>query len=321
MKKIVVTGAAGQIGSELIPELRKKYGDENVVAVGHKTPIPDDVKNAGPSDIFEVADYEQVEGVLARHRPDAMFHLSSVLSALAEEDRDSGFDANIKGLHNVLEASVRTGLKQLLIPSSIAAFGPDAPRIDTPDETTLRPNTLYGISKVFTELMGDYYDGKLGIDFRGARLPGVISWKVEPTAGTTDYAVAVFYGAIREKHYTCYLAPDTSLPMMYMPDTIQALITLAEADLAGALGKSHYNVNSMSFTPTEIFDVIKKRIPDLTIDYQVDPVRQAIAESWPDSMDDSNARADWGWKPTYGLEAMVDDMLVNLGMKLADEDS
>ena len=319
MERIVVTGAAGQIGSELVPELRRVYGNENVVAAGHKTPIPGDIREAGPYTYFEVSDYAQVEELLKRHEADTVFHLSSILSALAEERRELAFEVNVRGLHNVLEVAKRTGVKRVIVPGSIANFGPTAPRDGTPDDTAQKPNTLYGISKVFAELMGEYYNSKLGMNCRGVRLPGIISWKTEPTAGTTDYAVAVFYGALRQKHYTCYLKPDTRLPMMYMPDAIRSLIEIAEADLPGPNSRAHYNVNSMSFTPTELFDAIRRRIPELTVGYEIDPVRQAIAESWPDSLDDSAARDDWAWKPIYDIASVVEDMLENLRHKLAGE--
>ena len=317
MERIVVTGASGQIGSELVPELRRIYGDENVVAAGHKTPIPGDIREAGPYTYFEVSEYGQVEELLKRHEADTVFHLSSILSALAEEQRELAFEVNVRGLYNVLEASERTGIKRVIVPGSIANFGPAAPRDGTRDDTAQRPNTFYGISKVFAELMSEYYNGKLGMNCRGVRLPGIISWKTEPTAGTTDYAVAVFYGAIRQKHYTCYLEPDTRLPMMYMPDAIRSLIEIAEAELPALNSRAHYNVNSMSFTPTELFDAIKRRIPELTVDHEIDPVRQAIAESWPDSLDDSAARDDWAWEPIYDIDLVVDDMLKNLGHKMA----
>ena len=199
----------------------------------------------------------------------------------------------------------------------IAAFGAGTPLDNTPNDTIQRPSTLYGISKVFGELMGDYYFHKLGLDVRGVRLPGIISWKTEPTAGTTDYAVAIFYGAIRDQSYTCYLEPDTRLPMMYMPDAILSLVKLAEADVAGLKHHSDFNVNSMSFTPTELYEAINARVPEFTMSYEIDPMRQAIADSWPNSLDDSAAREEWGWQPEYDLDAMVDDMLENLRKKLA----
>ena len=317
MERIVVTGAAGQIGSELVPELRRVYGNENVVAAGHKNPLPEDIKETGPCTYFEVSDYKQVTDLLNKHEADTVFHLSSVLSALAEETRELAFEVNVRGLHNILEGSKQNGVKRVIVPGSIANFGPTAPRDLTPNDTIQKPNTLYGISKVFAELMGEYYNGKFGMHCRGVRLPGIISWKTEPTAGTTDYAVAVFYDAIREKHYTCYLEPDTRLPMMYMPDAIRSLIDLAKADLPDSNNRVHYNVHSMSFTPSELFDAIRHRIPELTIDYEIDPVRQAIAESWPDSLDDSDAREDWDWKPTYDMDSMIMDMLGNLRQKIA----
>ena len=205
----------------------------------------------------------------------------------------------------------------MIIPSSIAAFGEDTPRENTPNDTLQRPTTVYGISKVLGELMGNYYYSKLGLDVRGVRLPGLISWKTEPTAGTTDYAVAIFYGAIRENSYRCYLRPDTRLPMMYMDDATQAMIDVAEADLVGLKHHADFNVNSLSFTPAELADAIRDRTPGFTMEYEVDPLRQAIADSWPDSLDDSAAREEWGWEPRYDLGSMVDEMLQKLGRKLA----
>ena len=222
-------------------------------------------------------------------------------------------------MHNVLEASHSAGVRQVNVPSSIAAFGPDTPPVDTPNETLQRPNTLYGISKVFGELLGNYYFEKLGLDVRGLRLPGIISWKTEPTAGTTDYAVAIFYGALREHRYDCYLGPDTRLPMMYMPDCIKAIVDLAGADMSKLRHHADFNVGSISFTPGELAGAIRKRIPDFTIEYNIDPLRQGIADSWPDSLDDTAARNEWCWSPAFDLDAMVDDMLENLSLKLGKQ--
>ena len=223
MGRILVTGTAGQIGSELVPELRARHGGDRVVAAGHRTPLPDDVRDGGPCITLDVTVRADVEAAVREHDVDVIYHMGSILSALAEANRQTAHAVNVNGLYNVLEAALSAGVRQVNVPSSIAAFGPDTPPVHTPNETLQRPNTLYGIAKVFGELLGNYYSAKLGLDVRGLRLPGIISWKTEPTAGTTDYAVAIFYEAIREGRYTCYLNPDTRLPMMYMPDCIKAI--------------------------------------------------------------------------------------------------
>ncbi len=316
MEGILVTGAAGQIGSELVPALRSQFGQEKVVAAGHQTPLPPDIEGSGPSAYLDVTKFDDVAGAIKRHRIDTIYHLGSILSARAEQERQLAYEVNFNGLYNVLEAAANGGVKQVVVPSSIAAFGPETPRDNTPNETVQRPSTLYGISKVFTELMGDYYQATLGLDVRGVRLPGIISWKTEPTAGTTDYAVAIFYGAIREGRYTCFLGADTRLPMMYMPDAIKSLMDLASAELGTLEHHADFNVNSMSFTPVELADAIRERLPGFEIDYEIDPLRQSIADSWPDSLDDTAARKEWGWDPGYDLDSMVDDMLANLRIKL-----
>ena len=319
MTRILVTGAAGQIGSELVPALREKHGGDSVVAAGHRTPLPGDVRDGGPSITLDVMVQADVEAAIRDLGIDVIYHMGSILSALAEANRQTAHAVNINGLYNVLEAAHSAGVRQVNVPSSIAAFGPDTPAVDTPNETLQRPNTLYGISKVFGELLGNYYFEKLGLDVRGLRLPGIISWKTEPTAGTTDYAVAIFYGALREGRYDCYLGPDTRLPMMYMPDCIKAIVDLAGADVAKLKHHADFNVASISFTPEELASAIRKRIPGFVIEYNVDPLRQGIADSWPDSLDDTAAREEWGWSPAYDLDAMVDDMLENLSVKLGVE--
>ena len=316
MERILVTGAAGQLGSELVPALRERYGSDNVVAARHRTPLTEEVAESGPSTQVDVTAQESVERAIAEFGIDSLYHLGSLLSVAAEANRPLGHRVNIIGLLNVLEASAASSLQRVIIPSSIAAFGIDTPHDNTPNETLQRPTSLYGISKVFGELMGNYFFERVGLDVRGVRLPGVVSWKVEPGGGTTDYAVDAFYGAIRDGCYTCYLRPGTYLPMMYVPDAIKALIDVAEADVNGLKHHADYNVNSMSFEPEELATAIRRRVPNFEMDYDVDPLRQYIADSWPNSLDDTVARQEWGWLPEYGLEAMVDDMYENLSRKL-----
>ena len=316
MKRILVTGAAGQIGSELVPALRLEFGNENVVAASHNHPLTDEITNSGPHTRVDVTNWSDVNSTIQKYEIDTIYHLSSILSALAEQNRERAYEVNFTGLYHILEAGIKYNLERIIVPSSIAAFGPETPRDKTPNETIQKPTTIYGISKVFSELMGNYYESKHGLDVRGVRLPGIISWKVEPTAGTTDYAVAIFYGAIKENKYTCFLTPDSYLPMMYMPDAISALMDLAKADRERLNHHSDYNVNSMSFSPKELADVIVKRFPEFKINYEIDPLRQSIADSWPNSLDDTVARLEWDWYPRYNLETMADDMIYNLSRKL-----
>lgn len=315
MKKILVTGATGQIGSELVPELRRLYGNKNVVAAGNKTQPSEELKS-GPFIVVDVTNYDRVNNAIKEHDVGKIFHLSSILSAAGEKNPQLAYRVNFNGLYNVLETSRENEIERVIVPSSIAAFGPDTPK-HTPNDTIQRPATIYGISKVFGELMGAYYFKRFGLDVRGVRFPGIISWKVEPTAGTTDYAVAIFYGAISDGQYTSYLGPDTKLPMMYMTDAVNALIQLEQADITKLKHHADFNVAAFSFTPAELTESIKKRVPNFKIDYKIDPVRQAIADSWPDSLDDSAARKEWGWKPNWNQDRMVDDMLKNFKEKLA----
>ena len=316
MRRILVTGAAGQLGSELVPALRLRYGSENIVAAYHRTQLTGEVADSGPMTQVDVTEQASVVRAIGDYGIDSLYHLGSLLSVAAEANRPMAHQVNILGLLNVLEASCNAGLERVVIPSSIAAFGVDTPHDNTPNETLQRPTSLYGISKVFGELMGNYFFERVGLDVRGVRLPGVVSWKVEPGGGTTDYAVDAFYGAIREGRYTCYLRPGTYLPMMYVPDAIKALIEVAEADVTGLKHHADYNVNSMSFEPEELAAAIRRRVPNFEMDFQVDPLRQYIADSWPNSLDDTVARQEWGWRPDFGLEAMVDDMYENLSLKL-----
>ena len=316
MERILVTGAYGQIGSELIPALRDRFGVDNVIAAGFGNSPPAQFLD-GPNTFVDVTDYGQVDAAIREHSVDTVYHLGSILSAMAEQDRKQAYAVNFTGVHHVLEAALANDVRQVIVPSSIAAFGPETPAHNTPNDTVQKPNTIYGISKVFTELMGNYYTTKLGLDVRGVRLPGIISWKVEPTAGTTDYAVAIFYGAIREGRYASFLGPDTRLPMMYIPDAVSSLIDVATADFDRIKHHVDYNVSAMSFTPAELATAIERRIPGFEMRYDVDPLRQSIADSWPDELDDTVARHEWDWSPDYDLDTMVDDMLANLRRKLA----
>ena len=313
---ILVTGSAGQIGTELVAELRSRHGPENILAGKHKTPLPDEIASSGPSEIVDVSNPEQLKRTLLNYGITKIFHLSSILSALAESDIQRAHEVNINGVFNVLNTALESNIEQVIIPSSIAAFGTDTPRKSTPNDTIQRPSTVYGISKVFTELMGNYFFTRFGLDVRGLRLPGVISWKTEPTAGTTDYAVALFYEAIASDKYECYLRPDTPLPMMYMPDAIKSLLDLSDAKISNLVHHSDFKVHAMSFTPSELAKAIKKINPKFRITYNIDPLRQSIADSWPASLDDSAARKEWGWKPDFDMDSLVNDMYQNLENKL-----
>lgn len=305
MKRILVTGALGQIGTELVAELRRRYGAENVVASDIRQPA---AAGEGPFEQLDCLDRERLERVLERWRPDTILHLAALLSAVAEARPDKAWHVNINGLLSVLEAARGSGCA-VFVPSSIGAFGPGTPRDGTPQDTIQRPTTMYGITKVTGELLCDYYHLKYGLDTRGLRFPGLISNVAPPGGGTTDYAVDIFYQAVKNRAYTCYLRPDTRLDMMYMPDALRAIIELMEADSHRLVHRNAFNVTAMSFTPEELAAAIRRRMPEFAVRYQIDPLRQAIADSWPRRLDDSAARAEWGWRPKWDLEAMIDDML------------
>ena len=315
MKKILVTGAVGQIGSELTEKLREKYGNENVVAAGHRTQPTEEMRQAGPFEFASVTDKEALEKLVVKYNIDTIYHMSSILSATGEQNPQLAFQVNILGLYNLLEVGREHKLERIMIPSSIAAFGPDTPRDNTPNETILRPTTMYGVTKVAGELLGNYYFQRFGLDVRGLRYPGIISYKTLPGGGTTDYAVEIYYEAIKNKRYTCFVREDTALPMMYMPDCINAIIQLAEAPISNLKHHSDFNVTAMSFSAGELADSIKEVIPEFTCEYKPD-FRQQIADSWPSSLDDSAAREEWGWKPEYDLKAMTRDMIEKLSEKL-----
>ena len=317
MGNMLVTGAAGQIGSELVPALRDNYGGDTVIAGWNKTPLSEDILETGPNVVLDVTDFNALEKIVRDFKIGTIFHMSSILSATAETIRTTAHHVNINGTFNILECAYMNSLEKVILPSSIAAFGDKTPRNKTPNDTIQNPDTVYGISKVFGELMGNYYHSKLGLDVRGIRLPGIISWKTEPTAGTTDYAVAMFYEAIRKNSYECYLAPDTDLPMMYMPDAINALIKLFQADSKALIHHSDFNIHAMTFTPDDLSREIMKINPRFEINYKIDPVRQSMADSWPISLDDSEAREEWGWEPEYSIRDLVEDMYLNLTKKLS----
>ena len=315
MKKILVTGAVGQIGSELTMSLRERYGNNNVVAGGRKTKPSEKLLNSGPFETVDCVDAQEIANVVKKHDIDIIYHLAAILSAVAEANPVLAWNVNINGLYNVLE--VARNLKcAVFTPSSIGAFGPTTPLDNTPQDTIQRPNTMYGVTKVSGELLCDYYYKRFGVDTRGVRYPGIISNETLPGGGTTDYAVEIYYEAIKHKKYTCNLPAGTFLDMMYMPDAIKAGIDLMEADPARLKHRNAFNVTAMSFDPEIIAGAIKKHIPEFTMDYDVDPVKKAIAETWPNSMNDSAARAEWGWEPEYDLEAMTKDMLEVLSNKL-----
>lgn len=309
----MVTGATGQIGSELIPELRQKYGRDNVVAVGHRTKPSDEFLQSGPFEFVDASDKDALKAVIEKYEINSIYHLVSVLSAVGEKNPDLAWHVNMEGLKNVLDLAREMKIERIFWPSSIAAFGPETPRENTPNETILRPTTMYGITKVAGELLCEYYCRHYGLDIRCLRYPGIISHKTLPGGGTTDYAVAIFYEAIKNKKYTCFVRKDTVLPMMYMPDCVKATIDLMEAPGAD-LKHRCYNLTAMSFSAEELADEIKKFIPEFECVYEPD-FRQAIADSWPRTIDDSAARQEWGWKPDYDLNRMTEEMLAEIRKK------
>jgi nucleoside-diphosphate-sugar epimerase len=308
MNRILMTGASGQIGSELLKALRRKHGGANVLATDIQALASPELRESGPFEFLNVTDAKRLDGLIAAYRIDTIYHLAAILSATGERNPRLAWDVNMNGAYNVLEAARNRKLIRVYIPSSIAAFGPETPRDNTPQETVLRPKTMYGVTKVAGELLADYYVRRFGVDVRGSRFPGVISHETLPGGGTTDYAVAIFYEAVKNKRYTCFLREDSSLPMMYMPDCLKSVLDLMEADFVKLSHHADFNLAAMSFTPAVLAAEIRKHIPDFAITYQPD-FRQAIADSWPKSIDDSAAREEWGWKPDYDLASMTKDML------------
>jgi len=314
MEKILVIGCSGQIGSELVMALRSKYGNENVYATDIKYPT-DEVRDSGPGQILDVMDFQNLLHYIVRNNITQVYNLAAVLSGNAEKIPLQAWDINMKALINTILAAQQSDAKKLFWPSSIAVFGPTTPRDHTPQLTIMEPNTVYGISKLAGERWGEYYHQKYGIDFRSVRYPGLISYKTEAGGGTTDYAVEIFYEAIRHGSYECFLSADTALPMMFMDDAINNTIRLMETPGENLTLRSSYNVAGISFTPKQLAQSIKKYMPEFKITYKPD-FRQAIADSWPASIDDSIARRDWGLTQEYDLDKMTKLMLEKVEEKL-----
>ncbi len=316
MRKILVTGALGQIGSELTMLLREIYGNDNVVASSRrKKEGHEELMESGAFEVLDITDGKKLAEVVKKHKINTIVNLAAILSAVGEQNPQQAWNININGLYNVLEVA-REENCSVFTPSSIAVFGPTTPKDNTPQDTIQRPTTMYGVTKVAGELLCDYYYLKYGVDTRGVRFPGLISYKTLPGGGTTDYAVHIYYEALKNKKYTSFIAEGTKMDMMYMPDALNAVVQLLEANPDKLVHRNAFNITAMSFAPEDIAASIKKRIPEFEIDYDVDPVRQAIADSWPNSLDDSAAREEWGWDPKYDLDAMTEDMLEKLKVKL-----
>ncbi|KMT59143.1 UDP-glucose 4-epimerase [Listeria fleischmannii 1991] len=317
MKKILITGCLGQIGSELTMRLRNDYGTENVIATDIRH-IDSPVCNEGLFEILDVTNKESMLELAKKHEVDTLIHLAALLSAVAEAKPQLAWDLNMGGLMNALEVARELDLK-FFTPSSIGSFGPGTPANDTPQDTLQRPTTMYGVTKVAGELLCDYYYTKFGVDTRGVRFPGLISYTTLPGGGTTDYAVDIYYEALKKKSYTSFIGEGTYMDMMYMPDAIDAIVTLLEADPSRLVHRNAFNITAMSFEPEQIAASIRKVIPDFKMDYDVDPVRQKIADSWPDSLDASCAKNEWDFNPKFDLDRMTHDMLEKLAKKLEND--
>ena len=316
MKNILVIGGTGQIGSELTMKLRGIYGDGHVVCGYIPNAAPKgELLESGPAEIVDITDARQIADVVKKHDIDSIYNLAALLSAVAEARPQLAWNIGVNGLYNALEVS-REHNCALFTPSSIGSFGLSTPHVKTPQDTVQRPQTIYGVTKVTGELISDYYAKRFGVDTRSVRFPGLISYTTPPGGGTTDYAVDIYYSAVKGETFKCPLKPGTFMDMMYMPDALRAAVEIMEADPSRLVHRNSFNIASMSFDPEIIYNKIKEYIPDFRMEYELDPLRQSIADSWPDSLDDSCARTEWDWMPEYDLDAMSQDMIKNLRVKL-----
>lgn len=314
MKKIMITGALGQIGTELVIKCRTLYGNDNVLATDIREPDIDSAIAQGPFEILDVTDKNHMTQIVESFKPDTFMHMAALLSATAEKNPQFAWDLNMGGLLNALEVAREYHL-QFFTPSSIGAFGPSTPKVNTPQVTIQRPTSMYGVNKVAGELLCQYYFDKFGVDTRSVRFPGLISHIKEPGGGTTDYAIDIYFKAVREGHYSSYIAKDTFMDMMYMEDAIDAIIQLMEADGVKLINRNAYNLSAMSIEPEMVKEAIREHYPEFQLDYEVDPIRQNIADSWPNNIDISCARAEWGFNPKYDLNKMTEVMLNEIAKK------
>lgn len=317
-ERIMVIGALGQVGTDLTPALRSRHGAENVLAVGRRTVPTDDFRNAGPFEFADATDKAALRALLQTYKINTIYHLAAIMSATGEQDPDLAWRANMASLRNVLDLGVELGLDRIFWPSSIAVFGPTTPRRNTPQTTVLEPTTMYGVTKVAGELLCNYYFIKHGLDVRSVRYPGLVTYKTFSGGGTSDYSIEIFIGALKNRHYTCFVSAETTMPMMYMDDAIRATIELMNADADRLTVRTSYNVAAESFTAGELAREVARRVDGFTSEFVPD-YRQAIADSWPDTVDDSVARRDWDWAPRYDLTSLSQIMLKGMGSKLGIE--
>lgn len=311
MKNILIIGATGQIGSELTMLLRKNYSGNVVAGYIPGAEPKGELKESGPSAIVDITNPQQIADAVSKYQVDTIYNLAALLSAIAENKPQLAWKIGLGGLFNTLEVA-REKQCAVFTPSSIGSFGPGTPKDKTPQDTVQRPKTMYGVTKVSGELLSDYYFTRFGVDTRSVRFPGLISYVTPPGGGTTDYAVDIYYSAAKGEKFVCPIAEGTYMDMMYMPDALRAAVEIMEADPSKLVHRNSFNIASMSFEPNTIYQNIRKYLPEFEMQYQVDPLRQAIAESWPNSLDDTCAREEWGWKPEYDLDAMTQDMLAKL---------